>query len=209
MTATDVAAVAEHHPGGAGELDEEWEHGGEMGSQASVYSLTTSVCRSGRRRVRESRRSRRVRGDTRWWRVTVGPTLHSGRRRSMASAKRSRQNDASIGRGLPAWRTRIRIGDNGSHRPMAAKRRSWSKITARSPASPRWLTESERESNTHGCPPRTCRSASGVTRTASRRSSGRGSRANSAGREQVTRPSTLRRDACWPLGSDGVRQIIG
>src|SRR5215207_3624763 len=93
----------------------------------------------------------------------------------MAASTRAAHHARSMLAGLPWWRMRTRIGEVGSHSPMATKRRSASKITARSPGSPSWLTDRIAVSYTHGWPPRTWRMASGVTRTATRRSDGDGS----------------------------------
>src|SRR3954447_8506494 len=63
---------------------------------------------------------------------------------------------------------RMRMGDVGSHRPIATKLRSLSKITARSPTPPRWLIDVIDSLKTHGWPAVIWRRASGVTRTAIR-----------------------------------------
>src|SRR4051812_37306587 len=80
--------------------------------------------------------------------------------------------------GLPECRTRMRIGELGSHSPIATKLRSLSKITARSPTAPRWLIEVIDSLKTHGWPARIWRRASAGTRTAIRLSPTTGSWSN-------------------------------
>ena len=71
--------------------------------------------------------------------------------------------------GRPLCSTRRRMGEVGSHSPIAANVRSASNTTARSPGAPSWLVEVIDPSYTQGLPPRIWRRASGVTRTAIRR----------------------------------------
>ena len=69
---------------------------------------------------------------------------------------RSRQNDSSIGRGAPWCRTLTRIGEAGSHSPIATKSpvgvEHDGEIAGRSPRRADVPTEVIEPSNSHGSP---------------------------------------------------------
>ena len=70
--------------------------------------------------------------------------------------------------GLPACKIRTRMGEWGSNKPIAKKRRFLSNITARSPGWPAELCWVIALSNSQGWPCLIARAASGVTRMAIR-----------------------------------------
>ena len=105
---------------------------GEVGEpRGAVHLHDEDRARIDRRPGRASRRSRRGRRGTR----RCPPLGQFGTDRD-AAEQRSRQKSLSIVRGDPWWSTLIRMGEPGSHRPTAMKRRSSSNTTARSPAVP-------------------------------------------------------------------------
>ena len=94
---------------------------------------------------------------------------------------------------MPACKMRTRIGEAGSHRPMAAKLRSASKMTASDPAAAcSFELDTMALSYTQGCLPRTWRSASGEIRIASRFS-------GTVGRFGIT--------VLWSLGESNSRHL--
>ena len=80
---------------------------------------------------------------TRYAVVGVGPPAESANwaRLAAAAAILAWKNVVSMATGLPLWRTLSLITDAGSHMPMAAKLRSASNTTARSPAAPSLFTD--------------------------------------------------------------------